>query len=136
MQQSLYRRSGRFSGALTAPKSEAPRDRCPVRIGPGLRQRSWPVLAPPVEAALGRPIGDVFGKVDPEPLASATVAQVHAAWLLVAVDTGALMTPGVRWYAVLGATMLLPGLPLALRCLAPVFRSRQPRSRRGATGGQ
>ncbi|MCV6627933.1 MAG: AarF/UbiB family protein, partial [Cellvibrionaceae bacterium] len=34
-----------------------------------------------VEASLGRPVGEVFASFEPEPLASASVAQVHAATL-------------------------------------------------------
>ncbi len=34
-----------------------------------------------IEKALGRPVGDVFAQFDPEPMASASVAQVHAAEL-------------------------------------------------------
>lgn len=37
----------------------------------------WPVVAEVVESELGRPIPEVFAAVDEEPLAAASVAQVH-----------------------------------------------------------
>lgn len=42
----------------------------------------WPRANAAIESALGRPIGDVFAHVDPEPLASASVGQVHDAEFL------------------------------------------------------
>ncbi|MFZ5756058.1 MAG: ABC1 kinase family protein [Pseudomonadota bacterium] len=39
-----------------------------------------------VEAELGRPLGEVYAWVDPRPLASASIAQVHAARLLTGED--------------------------------------------------
>ncbi len=41
----------------------------------------WSRIEPAVAAGLGRPIGDVFSAIDPRPLASASVAQVHRARL-------------------------------------------------------
>ncbi|MDA2809365.1 AarF/UbiB family protein [Nocardiopsis sp. RSe5-2] len=41
----------------------------------------WPRIERAVADALGRPVGEVFASVDPEPLAAASVAQVHAAEL-------------------------------------------------------
>ncbi|WP_283137584.1 ABC1 kinase family protein [Rhizohabitans arisaemae] len=42
----------------------------------------WSQIEPAIAAALGRPVGQVFRTVDPKPLASASVAQVHRAYLL------------------------------------------------------
>ena len=41
----------------------------------------WPQVEAALEAALGRPVGEVFAELSPEPLASASVGQVHAARL-------------------------------------------------------
>ena len=42
----------------------------------------WPQLRPALEAGLGRPLAEVFSAVDEEPLAAASVGQVHGARLL------------------------------------------------------
>lgn len=42
----------------------------------------WAELEPYVSAAVGRPCGEVFQSISPEPLASASVAQVHPGALL------------------------------------------------------
>ncbi len=42
----------------------------------------WPVVASAVESELGRPLPEVFAGVDEEPLAAASVAQVHSGALL------------------------------------------------------
>lgn len=41
----------------------------------------WPVVEAVLTAELGRPVAEVFADVSPEPLAAASVAQVHAATL-------------------------------------------------------
>ena len=41
----------------------------------------WPEVAAVLTAELGRPIEDAFASIDPEPMAAASVAQVHAARL-------------------------------------------------------
>ncbi|MFE5311255.1 ABC1 kinase family protein [Isoptericola sp. NPDC056605] len=43
---------------------------------------SWDQVEAVVESSLGRPVGEVFAAFDTEPLASASVGQVHAARLL------------------------------------------------------
>ncbi|WP_402468585.1 ABC1 kinase family protein [Isoptericola aurantiacus] len=43
---------------------------------------SWATVRTAVDAALGRPLTEVFARFDEEPLASASVGQVHAAQLL------------------------------------------------------
>ena len=42
----------------------------------------WPAVEAVLAAELGRPVGEVFAAVDPEPLAAASIAQVHAARLV------------------------------------------------------
>jgi ubiquinone biosynthesis protein len=42
----------------------------------------WEVIRPAIEAELGAPLDTVYGYVDPEPLAAASVAQVHRAALV------------------------------------------------------
>jgi len=42
----------------------------------------WEQVEPAIEAALGRPVAEVFAAFDPAPMASASVGQVHAARLL------------------------------------------------------
>ena len=42
----------------------------------------WPSLRTELEHSLGRPLSEVFASIDENPLASASVAQVHAATLL------------------------------------------------------
>ncbi|WP_155361132.1 ABC1 kinase family protein [Acrocarpospora macrocephala] len=49
-----------------------------TRAGP----EPWPQIEQAIEEELGRPLGEVFRSVDPDPLASASVAQVHTAELL------------------------------------------------------
>ncbi|XVV15179.1 ABC1 kinase family protein [Actinoplanes sp. CA-131856] len=41
----------------------------------------WPEIETVLAAELGRPAGEVFREIDPEPMAAASVAQVHAARL-------------------------------------------------------
>ncbi|WP_157245040.1 ABC1 kinase family protein [Nonomuraea typhae] len=42
----------------------------------------WPEIEKAIRTALGKPLEQVFAVVDPEPMAAASVAQVHAATLL------------------------------------------------------
>ncbi|MCB7135294.1 ABC1 kinase family protein [Cellulosimicrobium marinum] len=42
----------------------------------------WPDVERELVAALGRPVDDAFARLDPEPLAAASVGQVHAATLV------------------------------------------------------
>lgn len=42
----------------------------------------WSQIEDAIHAELGRPVSDVFAHIDPEPLAAASVAQVHSATLL------------------------------------------------------
>ncbi|TQJ29966.1 AarF/ABC1/UbiB kinase family protein [Microbacterium sp. SLBN-146] len=57
-----------------------------IRALSTLQMDSSPIPWPEAEAAiaeqLGRPLDEVFGEIDPEPLAAASVAQVHAARLV------------------------------------------------------
>ncbi|MBN9619658.1 MAG: AarF/ABC1/UbiB kinase family protein, partial [Actinobacteria bacterium] len=43
---------------------------------------AWPDIRASIEQSLGRPLTDVFAEISSEPLAAASVAQVHAALLL------------------------------------------------------
>jgi ubiquinone biosynthesis protein len=43
---------------------------------------TWPDVRRVIEEDLGRPLDDVFARIDHEPLASASIAQVHAATLV------------------------------------------------------
>lgn len=42
----------------------------------------WEAVAPVLREHLGRPVGDVFARIDEQPMAAASVAQIHAARLL------------------------------------------------------
>lgn len=57
----------------------------------------WSRIEPAIVATLGRPIQEVFSLIDPEPLASASVAQVHEAQLLDGSDVVVkVQRPGAR----------------------------------------
>ncbi|MBN0039502.1 AarF/ABC1/UbiB kinase family protein [Cellulosimicrobium cellulans] len=60
---------GAFADALSTLQSEVP-------------PAPWSQVEAAVDAALGRPVDEAFAEFSPEPLASASVGQVHAARLL------------------------------------------------------
>jgi len=98
----------------------------------------WPQIAAVITAELGRRVDEVFADIDPEPLAAASVGQVHAARLRGAGPVVVkVRRPGVaqvverdldiafrlasrlevwtRWAGPIGATQLAEGLAGALR---------------------
>jgi ubiquinone biosynthesis protein len=57
----------------------------------------WPAVEALLAAELGRPVAEVFAAVDPEPLAAASVAQVHRARLVSGADVVVkVQRPGIR----------------------------------------
>jgi ubiquinone biosynthesis protein len=57
----------------------------------------WPAVEAVLAAELGRPVAEVFAAVDPEPLAAASVAQVHTARLVSGADVVLkVQRPGIR----------------------------------------
>ncbi len=54
-------------------------------------------VVPAIEDALGKPVGELFGKIDAQPIASASVAQVHAAILRDGTEVAVkVLRPGVE----------------------------------------
>jgi len=51
------------------------------RLQAGVTGVPWPVAAAVIEGELGAPAEDLFDRIDEEPVAAASIGQVHRAWL-------------------------------------------------------
>lgn len=78
----------KFGQALAAR-----RDLVPASVADGLTSlqahvlpEPWPVMEQTLTAELGRPIPEVFARIEPVPVAAASVGQVHAATLVTGED--------------------------------------------------
>jgi ubiquinone biosynthesis protein len=97
-----------------------------------LQDRSVPIPAAvaraEIEAALGGPVDRFFAEFEPEPLAAASIAQVHAAKLP---DGSAVVVkvqrPGIR-EAIEGDLAILQVLAVLIEAALPETRSHAPRS--------
>lgn len=78
-----------------------------------------------VRAGLGRPVAACFARIDPEPLGSASIAQVHRAETLEGDDVVIkVMKPGIR-AAVVSDLKLLQLLGVLLQWIIPRYQPRQ-----------
>jgi ubiquinone biosynthesis protein len=87
----------------------------------------WPLLEEQLARAWGGAPAQVFGRIDPEPLAAASIAQVHRAWLADGSEVVVkIRRPGIR--AIVAADLrLLERLARAFEAHSPELARYRPR---------